>query len=82
MKRDDHVAPDTKVWRVIEQYPYTFEVFRSHGCPDMRHGFFRMMAHLMSVERAAKMHKIAPAVLVADLNNAIAHAEGMKGAAA
>jgi hypothetical protein len=70
-----HVAPGTKVWRVIETYPYTVEVFQSHGCPDMRHGFFKMMAHLMSVERAARMHRIAPEVLIADLNAAIARAE-------
>jgi hypothetical protein len=78
MRDTSHVAPGTKVWRVIEKYPYTFEVFQSHGCPDMRRGFFRMMAHLMSVERAAKMHKIAPDVLVADLNAAIARADNMK----
>jgi hypothetical protein len=65
------VTPDTKVSKVIERYPFTFEVFLSHGCPDMRRGFFRMMAHLMSVERAAKMHKIPPETLLADLNAAI-----------
>jgi hypothetical protein len=32
----------------------------------------------MSVERAAKMHRIAPEVLIADLNAAIARAERMK----
>jgi hypothetical protein len=78
MRDTTRVAPDTKVWRVIDKYPYTFEVFRSHGCPDMRHGFYRLMAHLMSVERAAKMHRIGPDVLVADLNSAIARAEEMK----
>jgi hypothetical protein len=75
MRDTSHVAPGTKVWRVIQKYPFTFEVFRNHGCPDMRHGIFKMMAHLMSVERAAKMHRIAPEVLIADLNAAIARAE-------
>jgi hypothetical protein len=69
------VAPETKVWQVIERYPYTAEVFRSHGCPDMRRGFFRIMAHLMSVERAARMHKIPPATLIAALNSAIVQRE-------
>jgi hypothetical protein len=71
MAGTSRVAPGTKVSQVLARYPFTFEVFLSHGCPDMRRGFFGMMAHVMSVERAAKMHRIPPETLVAALNAAI-----------
>ena len=66
----DRITGDTKVAAVIEQCPATIEVFLSRGCPDMRRGFFNVMAHLMSVRNAARMHKLDLAPLLEDLNNA------------
>ena len=66
----DRITGDTKVAAVIEQCPATIEVFLARGCPDMRRGFFNVMAHLMSVRNAARMHKLELAPLLEDLNNA------------
>jgi hypothetical protein len=48
------------------------EVFLGRGCPDMRRGFFNLMARLMSVRSAARMHKLELAPLLEDLNK-VAH---------
>ena len=66
----DQITGDTKVAAVIEQCPATIEVFLTRGCPDMRRGFFNVMAHLMSVRNAARMHRLELAPLLEDLNNA------------
>ena len=66
----DLITGDTKVAAVIAQCPATIEVFLARGCPDMRRGFFNLMAHLMSVRNAARMHKLELAPLLEDLNNA------------
>lgn len=66
----DRITGDTKVAAVIEQCPDTIEVFLSRGCPDMRRGFFNMMARLMSVRNAARMHGLDLAPLLEDLNKA------------
>ena len=66
----DRITGDTKVAAVIEQCPATIEVFLARGCPDMRRGFFYVMARLMSVRNAARMHKLELAPLLEDLNTA------------
>jgi hypothetical protein len=66
----DRITGDTKVAAVIKQCPATVEVFLARGCPDMRRGFFSVMAHLMSVRNAARMHKLELVPLLEDLNNA------------
>src|SRR5262249_19916434 len=45
------VTEGMKVFEVLSNHPGAFAVFRSHGCPDMRAGFFRFMSRLMSVRR-------------------------------
>jgi hypothetical protein len=65
------ISEDERVWNVLESYPETYEVFRRHGCPDMRKGIYRLSAHIMKVKWAAKMHKIPCDVLVHDLNDAV-----------
>ena len=60
-----------KVWQVIQQHPETFEVFRAHGCPNMRKGIFAISACIMKVKWAARAHKIPEDVLIRDLNTAI-----------
>lgn len=63
------ITGDMKVADVLRRCPETVEVFLSRGCPDMRRGFFSLMARLMSVRNAARVHKIDLGPLLADLNN-------------
>ncbi len=62
------ITADMKVAKVIQQCPEAVEIFLCRGCPDMRTGFFNMMAHLMSVRSAARIHKIDLEPLLEDLN--------------
>lgn len=64
----EEITGDLKVAKVIQRCPATIEVFLSRGCPDMRRGFFGVMARIMSVRSAARIHKIALAPLLEDLN--------------
>jgi len=66
-----HVDGDMRVWKVIQEHPETYEVFRKHGCPDMRKGIFALSAHLMKIRWAAKAHHIPADELLRDLNSAI-----------
>lgn len=65
------ITGDMRVWDVITRYPETYEVFRAHGCPDMRHGIYSLSAHIMKVNWAARFHHIEAQELLRDLNNAI-----------
>lgn len=65
------VEPDQKVARVIEQHPDTYRVFKKYGCPDMRSGFFSLMARIMSIRNAARIHRISLDDLMADLDGVI-----------
>ena len=69
----EDITGDMKVAEVIRRCPAAVEVFLARGCPDMRRGFFNVMARLMSVRSAARMHKLALAPLLEDLNK-VAHA--------
>jgi hypothetical protein len=64
------ITADMKVAKVISQCPEAVEVFLGRGCPDMGSGFFRMMSRLMSVQNAARIHKIELEPLLEDLNMA------------
>jgi Domain of unknown function (DUF1858) len=64
----EQITGDMKVAEVIQRCPATIEVFLGRGCPDMRRGFFNLMARLMSVRNAARMHKLELGPLLADLN--------------
>lgn len=66
------VDPDQKVAELMNDHPETYRIFRKHGCPDMRDGFFSLMARIMSIRNAAKIHRIPLDKLTADLQNAIA----------
>lgn len=65
------IDPDRKVADLVEQHPRTWEVFRSYGCPDMREGFFSLMARIMSVRNAARVHRIPLDELLVDLKKTI-----------
>lgn len=75
------VTPDMKVAEVVERHPGTVDVFRGHDCPDMRSGFFHLMARLMSVRAAAAVHRIELDRLVHDLNRAAGEEEEREGRA-
>jgi hypothetical protein len=62
------ITGDTKVAEVIQRCPATVEVFLARGCPDMRRGFFSLMARLMTVRGAARLHQLDLRTLLEDLN--------------
>lgn len=64
----DDITGEMKVADVIGRCPETVEVFLGRGCPDMRRGFFNLMARLMSVRNAARIHRIELEPLLVDLN--------------
>lgn len=72
----DRITGDMKVAEVIRHCPAAADVFLARGCPDMRRGFFNLMARLMSVRNAARVHKIELEPLLEDLNKA---AQGLAG---
>lgn len=67
------INPSQKVADVLKDHPHTVQVFLQHGCPDLRKGFFSLMARVMSVRNAARIHGISPEQLVADLETAVNH---------
>ncbi len=62
------VTSDLRVADVLRRWPGAFDVFKRHGCPDMRRGFFAVMARVMRVRWAARVHKIPLAELLDELN--------------
>jgi Domain of unknown function (DUF1858) len=70
------ITGDMKVAEVLRRCPETVDVFLGRGCPDMRRGFFHLMARLMSVRNAARIHKIDLTPLLADLNRVAQGAPG------
>ncbi len=62
------VTADTRVAEVLRRWPDAYEVFRGYGCPDMRRGFFGLMASVMRLRWAARVHKIRIEDLVDALN--------------
>lgn len=67
------INPDNKVAEIVEQHPQTCQVFLKYGCPDMRKGFFSLMARIMSIRNAARIHRIPLDDLMADLEESINH---------
>lgn len=69
------INADMKVWNVFLRHPQTMDVFLKYGCPDMRRGIFPLMARMMKVRWAAKMHKIPLDLLLQDLNTVARNAK-------
>lgn len=67
----EEIAPDTKVARIVDNHPQTYRVFKKYGCPDMRKGFFSLMARIMSIRNAARIHRIPLDNLIKDLEEAV-----------
>lgn len=65
------ITPTKKVAELLDRHPQTYRVFRKHGCPDMRGGFFSLMARIMSIRNAARIHRIPEDELLNDLEKAI-----------
>jgi hypothetical protein len=68
--KEHMIAAEMKVSEAVKKYPETVEVFLRHGCPDMRKRVVKLMAKVMSVKRAARIHKIPLEELLQDLNAA------------
>jgi hypothetical protein len=64
----EDITGDMKVADVLRRCPETLDVFLDRGCPDMRRGLFSLMARLMSVRNAARIHKLDLGPLLGDLN--------------
>ena len=60
------------VAKIVKAHPETAAVFLKHGCPDMSRGFFSVMAKIMRVKWAARMHKIPIDELMIELEQATA----------
>jgi hypothetical protein len=73
------ITHDMKIARVIRCYPATVDVFLARGCPDMQRGLFSLMARLMSVRNAARIHGIELSALLADLNEVAGRAAARPG---
>ena len=65
------ITADMRVSQVVKRHPETVEVFLRHGCPDMCYGIFALLARIMKVRWASRVHKIPLGELLADLNAAI-----------
>jgi hypothetical protein len=70
----ERIRGGMKVAEVVRRHPETVEVFLARGCPDMRRGFFNVIARLMSVRAAARVHRLDLEALLEDLNEATRHA--------
>lgn len=68
---EQRITAKMKIAEVVKTYPETVEVFLGKGCPDMRKGVIKLMAKIMSVKGAARMHRIPLEELLQDLNAAI-----------
>ncbi|MDZ7689636.1 MAG: DUF1858 domain-containing protein [Balneolaceae bacterium] len=69
------VTPTQKVAELLDRHPQTYHVFLKYGCPDMREGFFSLMARIMSIRNAARIHRIPLDELLEDLEAAIVKEE-------
>ena len=56
------------VGEVITRHPEKAAIFMKHGCPDMRQGFFAVMANFMKIKWAAFVHRIDVEQLESELN--------------
>ena len=65
---DPEITGDLRVAQVLRRWPDTGEVFRRFGCPDMRRGFFALMARIMRLRWAARVHRIPIDELLEALN--------------
>lgn len=72
------IEENQKVAELLDRYPHTYQVFRSHGCPDMRSGFFSFMARIMSIRNAARIHRIPIDQLLTDLEASIEQPDANK----
>ncbi|HEY8847867.1 MAG TPA: hypothetical protein VIO12_01155 [Thermoanaerobaculia bacterium] len=65
---NDRITARTRVWTILTKWPSTFEVFRAHGCPDMRRGIFAITARFMLLGWAARVHRVPVEQLLKELN--------------
>ena len=68
MSMSDSISPRTRVSTVLSRWPSTYDIFRKHGCPDMRHGLFAITARIMPLAWAARIHRVPLDLLLRELN--------------
>jgi hypothetical protein len=66
--QSEPITDDVRVADVLRRWPDTYEVFCRFGCPDMRGGFFGLMARIMRLRWAARVHRIPIDDLLRELN--------------
>jgi len=64
----DRITPRMRVSSILSRWPTTYDVFRTHGCPDMRRGIFGITARIIPLRWAARIHKIDLEQLLRELN--------------
>ncbi|HUP49183.1 MAG TPA: hypothetical protein VNA04_10380 [Thermoanaerobaculia bacterium] len=62
------VTPDMTVSSILRKWPDSYDVFRGHGCPDMRRGIFGVTARFMPLRWAARFHRVPLEKLLDELN--------------
>ena len=64
----DRITPRTRIWSILTTWPTSYEIFRRHGCPDMRRGIFAITARIMPLAWAARIHRVPLEQLLRELN--------------
>lgn len=64
----DRINPQMRVSAILTNWPTTYDVFRRHGCPDMRRGVFALTARIMPLTWAARLHRVSLDALLDELN--------------
>jgi hypothetical protein len=64
----EQITADLRVAYVLRRWPDAYQVFCRFGCPDMRRGFFSVMARIMRLRWAARVHRIPIGELLDELN--------------
>lgn len=65
----ERITSGMRVWSILTTWPSTYDVFRRHGCPDMRRGIFAITARVMPLSWAARIHRVPLETLVRELND-------------
>jgi hypothetical protein len=64
----ESITSRTRVWSILTTWPESYEIFRRHGCPDMRRGLFAITARIMPLAWAARIHRVPLDQLLRELN--------------
>jgi hypothetical protein len=62
------ITAEMRVSEVLRKWPATHAIFLNNGCPEMRRGFFSLMARIMKLRWAAGVHRIPLETFISELN--------------